>query len=88
MGGIPPIAPPPHHERLRDRLADRLLSDIDSVVRGLVSLLTMLTLIGIVMVSFAKAASWEETSELLDRVLPAVTLVLGALGSHYFRKDK
>lgn len=53
-------------------------------VRAIVAVLFVLLLGTIVLLAFARAESWADTVELLDRILPAVTGLLGSVIGFYF----
>jgi hypothetical protein len=64
----------------------RLISD--EFVRALISLLLLLLLAIVIGWSLTKATNWQETKELLDVVLPALTALLGsAVGFYFGTKD-
>ena len=82
----PPAAPAT--ERLRDRIVDRLLTDIDTIARSVIALFAMLMLALVIGLSFSKTKTWQDTKELLNLILPVVSLVLGGAIGYFFRKDK
>jgi hypothetical protein len=53
-------------------------------VRAIVAVLFVALLGAIVLLAFHRAESWADTVELLDRVLPAVTGLLGSVIGFYF----
>ncbi len=58
----------------------------DEVVRAAVALL-LIALLGVIVVfAFIRASNWNDTKELLDLVLPAVTALLGSALGFYFGK--
>jgi hypothetical protein len=58
----------------------------EEVIRAAVALLLILLLGGVVIGAFVKAKTWDDTKQLLDLVLPAVTALLGSALGFYFGK--
>ncbi|MCU1349663.1 MAG: hypothetical protein JWO56_2693 [Acidobacteria bacterium] len=56
----------------------------EEVVRAAVALLLLGLLTYIVVEAFQRAKSWDDTKELLDTLLPAVTALLGSAVGFYF----
>jgi hypothetical protein len=56
----------------------------EEVIRAAVALLLLFLLTGVIVLAFSKAKTWDETKQLLDVVLPAVTALLGSAVGFYF----
>jgi hypothetical protein len=69
--------------RFRER---GLLIDMvkEEVVRAAVALLLIALLTFVIYMAFRRAKTWDETKQLLDLVLPAVTALLGSAVGFYF----
>lgn len=75
-------------ETLRERILERLLTDLDAVARFVV-VMTALSFFGVILlIGFLKADTWDQTMELLNLALPVVSAILGGAIGYFFRKDK
>ena len=56
----------------------------DEVIRAAVALLLLALLTYVIYMAFRRAKTWDETKQLLDGALPAVTALLGSAVGFYF----